>query len=1271
MELPRQANRADGILDAVLDLESSAREEYMIRTCGGDLTLLAEVRALLAAHEAMPTRFLAQSAMEEIAVGELDVTVRSLPVATPTLHAAERAGEMIGHYKLREQIGEGGFGTVWVADQEQPVRRRVALKIIKMGMDTKEVIARFEQERQALAMMDHPNIARVLDAGVTQTGRPYFVMELVRGVKITDYCDDKELSTRERIELFIHVCQAVQHAHQKGIIHRDLKPSNILVTINDGVAVPKVIDFGVAKATQGRLTDGTIYTQFQQMIGTPLYMSPEQAEMTSLDVDTRSDIYALGVLLYELLTGRTPIDNTTMAKAGMDEIRRLIREVDPPKPSQRLKTLDGNELTSMAKRRHTEPAKLPGALRGDLDWIVMKCIEKDRARRYDTANGLALDLQRHLKNEVVIARPPTAGYLLGKLIRRHKVAFAAGAAIAAALLIGIAGTTSGFIRARQQRDVAEKATEAARLARQEAEANEQLAAKSERKAAASATDARYQLTRLHVATGTQANERGDPFTALLWYVRAWQGDPEPAREAAHRMRLGAVLDGMPRLAGVCFHTVGVDDVEIDPAGQRLVTRTMDREGKLGDIAYIWDYAASKLATPPLVHAGPVRFAGFSPDGTFVLTASEDSTAVIWNAATGRKLRTLNHDAPVLAAAFAPDGKTFATAAGAKVTFWNPATGEPAGTAIECPGLVYGLQFSRDGSRLLTADRGGHARVWQSATGQAVGQPIPHRVPTEEEEAFYKPRPALSPDGERILACVDRDAKLVQAHEVATGRLLWEDGADDHVLAWSHNGQQALFSVDGKSTLVVDSDTGKRVHEYGHPRSSPWVALTPDDQTLATGISGGGIYLWNAKTGESLGPPLQCADFLHGMRFSPDGKRLIASSQDGTARVWELAPESSTVPYAFDCGQAHLAIFADGSSASPDGRTRFHPDAAGGTLERANPKQSLRLEHAAPVTASRFSSDGRRLATFASNSVRVWDAVTGEPLGPVVPVDLGFDLQPELEISQDGQRVAVIYLGHANSTAPLPAKRPAAAIVWDAAGRRLFTLPSRIDSSPRIFGVKQDDSVVADATLSPDGRIIVATVRSSGEMSTFDVDTGKRLCRAQVCRGYVFKPVIHPDGRSAVIGASDNIAREFDVFTAAPFGPALRHPLRPEGSAIDLDHRKIATVAGRGLRIWDAKTGDVLVIVAIRAAIRAGCWFSRDGTTVQFMEGKAWKQFRLPSCLGSQDAVRHAAALLTGHFLDANDSLGDVGPNEFMENRASYRKAWLDWLGLPDDPHAQP
>ena len=423
------------VFQTAVALPADEKAAYLGAICEGYPEIHARIERLLAAH-----------VKNEFMVVETQNNGAGIETELACLKPEEE-GERIGPYKLLQQIGEGGFGTVWVADQERPVQRRVALKIIKLGMNTKEVIGRFEQERQALALMDHPNIAKILDAGVTQLGRPFFVMELVRGLKITDYCDDRKLSTKERIEIFITVCRAVQHAHQKGIIHRDIKPSNILVAINDGDAVPKVIDFGVAKATLGRLSDQTVYTQLQQMIGTPLYMSPEQADLTSLDIDTRSDIYALGVLLYELLTGHTPIEQDTLTRVGLDEIRRLIREVDPPRPSMRMKTLNSAEMSDAAKCRNTEPAKLSGTLRGDLDWIVMKCIEKDRARRYDTANGLALDLRRHLANEVITAHPPTTAYLLGKLIRRQKLAFAAGTAIAASLVFGIAVSVSQAKRA--------------------------------------------------------------------------------------------------------------------------------------------------------------------------------------------------------------------------------------------------------------------------------------------------------------------------------------------------------------------------------------------------------------------------------------------------------------------------------------------------------------------------------------------------------------------------------------------------------------------------------------------------------------------------------------------------------------------------------------------------------------------------------------------------------------------------------------------------------
>jgi serine/threonine protein kinase len=472
--------------EALKQPSPEARARYLVEACGGDAQLRHQVEILLNAH-ARAGEFLKP------------------PAEDPP--DSEVAGTMIGRYKLLQLIGEGGFGRVYMAEQLEPVRRKVALKIIKLGMDTREVIVRFEAERQALAMMDHPNIAKILDAGVTGggqrsevgsqrsevnragtmagdqefgqnrdlsavvcppsfgSGRPYFVMELVKGIPITDYCDQRNLATEKRLRLFMRVCHAVQHAHQKGVIHRDLKPTNILVTEHDGEAVPKVIDFGVAKAIGQPLTDKTLFTRLEQMIGTPAYMSPEQAGLGSLDLDTRTDVYTLGVLLYELLTGTTPFEKETLKQAALDEVRRLIRETEPPKPSTRLTALARSQKSEV---RGQKPEVRWKEVRGDLDWIVMKSIEKDRRRRYDTADALAQDLERCLNHEPVLAGPPSAAYRARKFIRRHRVGVGMAAAVSTALLVGLLVALIGFTRATRERDKAQlaqrQATDAATTA---------------------------------------------------------------------------------------------------------------------------------------------------------------------------------------------------------------------------------------------------------------------------------------------------------------------------------------------------------------------------------------------------------------------------------------------------------------------------------------------------------------------------------------------------------------------------------------------------------------------------------------------------------------------------------------------------------------------------------------------------------------------------------------------------------------------------------------
>jgi serine/threonine protein kinase len=543
--------------------------------------------------------------------------VLELPEATAAgerCDLTETPGSEIGRYKLLEKIGEGGMAVVYMAEQRHPVRRRVAVKVIKLGMDTRQVIARFEAERQALAMMDHPNIAKVFDAGTTDAGRPYFVMELVRGVPITEYCDSNELNARERLGLFLQVCQAVQHAHQKGIIHRDLKPSNILVTLHEGKHIVVIIDFGIAKATGHQLTEKTLFTQYAQMIGTPEYMSPEQAEMGRLDVDTRTDIYSLGVLLYELLTGTTPFDPKTLREAGYAEIHRIIREDRPHKPSTRLSAL-GITLADTARRRGTLPELLRKEVKGDLDWIVMKCLDADRNLRYDSAGGLAVDIQRHLGNEPIVARPRSTLYRLQKAWRRNRVAISAAILTAVVLVLGTVVST-------WQANVAARARHDALTAQRRAEAESQAKG-------AALKAARRSLYPADIVLAQQSLESGNlgrTHELLLKHRPLEDGDDLRGWEWRYLRRQSQSDD----LAILGRHANGVNCVAFSPNGDLIASGSRDGAVKLWDLSTM-----SQIGE--LAHANVVPCLRFSNNGQTLATLSGLQGVTLWDVRTKEKI----------------------------------------------------------------------------------------------------------------------------------------------------------------------------------------------------------------------------------------------------------------------------------------------------------------------------------------------------------------------------------------------------------------------------------------------------------------------------------------------------------------------------------------------------------------------------------------------------------------------------------------------------------
>lgn len=1021
-----QAN--DLFLNALEIRPVHQRQEYLDRVCAGDAALRAEVESLLEAS-AQVGNFLETPVGLGSPLEGVGSRTREFTTVDATL--TEALGTVIGPYNLVEQIGEGGFGVVFMAEQTRPVRRKVALKILKPGMDTRQVVARFEAERQVLAIMDHPNIAKVLDGGATPSGRPYFVMELVKGVPITRYCDEHHLTPKQRLELFIPVCQAIQHAHQKGIIHRDIKPSNVLIAIYDDRPVAKVIDFGVSKATGQQLTEQTLHTSFGAVVGTLEYMSPEQSGFNQLDVDTRSDIYSLGVLLYELLTGSPPFTRKEMERAGVLEMLRVIREQEPTKPSDRLNTQEG--LPTLAADRGTEPARLTKLVRGELDWIVMKCLEKDRNRRYETANSLALDIQNYLNDEPVQACPPSVGYLLWKFLRRNRHATVTVALLGMVLLAAVVGlAVSNALINEQSKEKGKALTEAK---------------KNWDKAEKSAEEHRQLLVGSLVKHGVRMMDEGDLFGSLPWFAQALSHDQkDPLRAAVHKTRLAGVLQQSPRLVQCWFHEKKVNRVEFSPDGKYVVTASDD------GTARVWDVGTGTPITPPLKHGAQIVCAAFSPDGSRVVTASHDGTASIWATAAGKRIAHLKMpgQAALHHAAFNPNGTHVVLSWGGGWTqVWHAVTGEPITPPMKQPWPVSHTTFSPDGKYVLSAcgdytppnNHFGEARLWDAVTGKPVSSPF-----AQGSRVVWA---RFSPDGKRVLTGNSiGDARL---WEVPTGKpvLTLKGSSPAESVVFSPDGFRIATANQYGKAQVWDASTGAPITvELNHASGIRHVAFSPDGKFLLTCCADGTVWTWDVELGKKVRPPLYQAGTVTHAAFSPDGRLVVTASGDHAARLWDLDGHSSLV------FQKNIPGTGSGN------KVLFSPD--GAMLLTAGETQPVQLwnlatgktiawDHGGNVAHVAFSPDGKRLLTAGyDGTARVWDAATGTAVSPPLKHKGGVR---HASFSSDGKYVVTASLDRT-------------AQVWSVATGKAVTAPL----NPK--------SKLWSACFSPNGELVLTTTEDS-------------------------------------------------------------------------------------------------------------------------------------------------------------------------------------------------
>jgi len=997
----------------------------------------------------------------------------------------EGAGTRIGHYELLELIGEGGMGLVYLAEQKEPIQRRVALKIVKLGMDTMQVVARFRAEQQTLALLDHPNIAKVFDAGTTESGRPYFVMEYVEGLSITKYCDEHRLSISQRLELFRQVCEGVHHAHQKGIIHRDIKPSNILVSVHGDRAVPKIIDFGIAKAITQPLTDTTVFTYRGQLLGTPEYMSPEQADMAYARIDTRSDVYALGVVLYELLAGAPPFAATGLRDGGLEHIRQIIRDEEPKTPSARL-TAMGEQAKEVATMRSTQVFALARRLKGELEWIPLKAMRKERDARYQSVSDLSQDISNYLEGTALLAGPESRLYRTRKFMRKHAGSVTTVGLVGITLIIGLLASTAMAYKAEQARTVAEEQNE---------EYRRLLYVHQIALADASYRDGNMKRTE-------------ELLEACPNDLRGWEWN-----------RLNHISDqSIMTIRGADFE---IRSAILSPDGKFIVSNGW------GPTVKLWDAEQGTELKTLSGHEDTVLAVALSPDGKQIASASKDTTVRLWDVETGSEMATLRgHTRGVWSVRFSPDGNRIASANYSNVIkIWDRTTGKEM-INIQAGRYVGGLAFSPDG-RHIASGGSGNIRVWEADSGAEV-------MTIAAAHRDYVMYVAYSPDGKNIVSCGGWDPRiriwdattgketmsmrtrsrwLNYVNYDSTGKYIVSGGLDNAIDIWDaasgenvmtlrghHSGiRSAVFSPDG--SRIISSGDDKTIKLWDISSSpeqffiqtpSPIVAIrfSPDGKRFATTGSGRAtLTLWDTMAGVELPCPIgEPARKVFDFAFSPDGKHFTLAEGHHIVRVWDgETGEQLTVFRGHDSSESVLSV-----AYSPDGRRvasvsqgiiRIWEAATGAELMR------LEDEKASNIRSLTYGPDGSRLISYGEdNIIRVWDAASGKR---ILAIEKEGRAGWEIATSHDGKLIA---LSSQESTIP----------IWDATnGRQLMTL-------------RGHNGTVELISFSPVADRLVSSSREDGTVRVWDTTTGLELMT--LVGEDVYDVAFSPDGSTiAAVG----------------------------------------------------------------------------------------------------------------------------------------------------------